>query len=87
MSQEVNPYLVTSVSSAIRMPDEDYAQNINLMKEKYQKRINANEKAKSTESPLRLYNSTKKTVVQNGVLGKHRAHHHSHHQNHMYDGQ
>jgi hypothetical protein len=60
MSQEVNPYLVTSVSSATRMPDEDYAQNINLMKEKYQKRINANEKAKSTESPLRLYNSTKK---------------------------
>ena len=84
MSQEVNPYLVTSVSSAIRMPDEDYAQNINLMKKKYQQRINADEKAKSTESPLRLYNSTKKTVVQNGVSGKHRAHHHHHHHHQNY---
>jgi len=51
MSQEVNPYLVTSIISATRMP-EDYTQN--SMKEKHKQRIMDEEKAYLKKSTLRL---------------------------------
>ena len=84
MSQEVNPYLVTSIISATRMP-EDYTQN--SMKEKYKQRIMDEEKAylkKSTS--LKMPRSRNFAVSENTVKGKHSAHHRRH-QKDMYGGQ
>jgi hypothetical protein len=84
MSQEVNPYFVTSVGSATRMPDEYYEQSINLMKEKHEQRILNQGKAQSKD-PTSWGKTRSKTIKvgENGVHGKHRVHHH-HHKNYMH---
>jgi hypothetical protein len=85
MSQEVNPYLVTSVGLTTSMP-YDNEPNQNLMQAKRQQRIMNKEKADLKKSTLwNMPRSRNVAVSENTVKGKHSAHHH-HHQNYMYDG-
>ena len=53
MSQEVNPYLVTSVVLTTSMPYDDEPDE-HLMKKKHKKRIENNERADSNKSTSRL---------------------------------
>jgi hypothetical protein len=66
MSQEANPYLVTSVGLVTKMPYDEHIENI--MKERHLKRITMNQKKADLKAGNRQEDETH-------VPGKHSARH------------